>query len=383
MSKEKEEYFTELKDGELAIRTFSQNGSIVPEEGKDPKKYVTALVETSNGKQLCLKTLDINGGGGGGEQNIKAYHAPSATLDATLAIVIPNVDAVKEEGLYNVDYTVENEGTTLNANCILSVGTVSASGVVAQVDQTMIIGLNGSYVYLNRSYTGGQWSAWSGKNIPVELMKCLQNTATGANALTILGNATTKMYAVNIGIGSTASGSNGSIAIGRSATASGERGIAIGSGNAYTNSAYSQGYNSIAIGSSAQAQANDTIQLGNGTNAVAKQFQVYTYPMLDGNTGKIPNERLRLTVADTSSTSATIANVEGGKDYTFSQALTALSITAITSSFVEANIYFTADTGIAVTLPANTPTIGDFTFTAGKSYVISIQNGIAVRGELN
>lgn len=91
----------------------------------------------------------------------------------------------------------------------------------------------------------------------------------------------------------------------------------------------------------------------------------------------------RVTVADTTSTSATIANVEGGKDYTFTNALTALSITAITSSFVEANIYFTADTGIAVTLPANTPTIGDFTFTAGNSYVISICNGIAVRGELN
>ncbi len=91
----------------------------------------------------------------------------------------------------------------------------------------------------------------------------------------------------------------------------------------------------------------------------------------------------RVTVADTSSTSATIANVEGGKDYTFTNALNALSITAITSSFVEANIYFTADTGIAVTLPANTPTIGDFTFTAGNSYVISICNGIAVRGELN
>lgn len=184
MSKEKEEYFTELKDGELAVRTLSQSGSIVPEEGKDPKKYVTALVETSSGKQLCLKTLDLNGGGGGG----------SAT-----------------------------------------------------------------------------WGSITGT----------------------LSNQT---------------------------------------------------------------------DLQNALNSKADK---------------------RVTVADTISTSATIANVEGGKDYTFSQALTALSITAITSSFVEANIYFTADTGITVTLPQDTSTIGDFTFTAGNSYVISICNGIAVRGELN
>ncbi len=398
-------------NNQLAQAVASQSGSVVWSDGE---KTGWCIVEDAQGnKQLALKVYDYNGGGGGGgEQNIKAYHAPSATLDATLAIVIPNVDAVQEEGLYNVDYTVENEGTTLNANCILSVGTVSTSGVVAQVDQTMIIGLNGSYVYLNRSYVGGQWSAWSGKNIPVELMKCLQNTATGTSSLTVAGNPSTYNSTINIGANSIISGHE-SVAIGYNSNSQGTS-VAVGV-NAQTNQsfttaigyhsecgnkggsikdaigayAYANGYCCIAIGggtskqTSANATANYAIQLGQGVNNVANQFQVYTYPMLDGGTGKIPNERLRITVADTSSTSATIANVEGGKDYTFSQALTALSITAITSSFVEANIYFTADTGIAVTLPANTPTIGDFTFTAGKSYVISIQNGIAVRGELN
>lgn len=310
-------------------------------------------------------------------QNIKSYHAPSATLDTTLAIVIPNVDAVQEDGLYNVDYVVENEGTVLNANCILSVGTVNVSDTVVQVDQTMVIGLNGSYVYLNRNYIGGQWSAWSGKNIPVELLKCLQNKATGTNALTILGNATNKTNSINIGNSTSASAANSTI-IGASAS-SGTSGGATSIGA----SSQAEGGQSVAVGYLARATSQESIQLGTGTNSVYKQFQVYTYPMLDGNTGKIPNERLRITVANTSSTSATIANIEGGKDYTFSQALTALTITAITSSFIEANIYFTADTGIAVTLPQGTNTIGDFTFTAGKSYVISILNGIAVRGELN
>lgn len=358
--------------------------------------------------------------GGGGEQNIKAYHAPSATLDATLAIVIPNVDAVQEEGLYNVDYTVENEGITLNANCILSVGTVSASGVVAQVDQTMVIGLNGSYVYLNRSYVGGQWSAWSGKNIPVELMKCLQNTATGSGSVSILTNTTSASNIVAINANTNNGINNGDVVIGKycytsstgdnynrvvvgnNSSAVGNRSIAIGNqcsaiGNqngCISIGAYSKTKgdgNAIAIGTGtssstnqhAEAKASNSIQLGIGQNNVANQFQVYSFPMLDGNTGKIPNERLRITVADTSSTNATITNVEGGRDYTFSQALTALSITAITPSFVDANIYFTADTGITVTLPQGTNTIGDFTFTAGKSYVISICNGIAVRGELN
>ena len=48
----------------------------------------------------------------------------------------------------------------------------------------------------------------------------------------------------------------------------------------------------VAIGYKAEAHADQAIQLGEGTNTTEKTLQVYDYPLLDGNTGKIPNERL-------------------------------------------------------------------------------------------
>lgn len=390
---------------------------------------------------------DSGSGGGGGTQNIKAYHAPSATLDATLGVPIPNVDAVTEQGLYNVDYSFESDGATITSNALLEVSETSMSGVSA-LTQNLLINVGTELVYCTRNYVGGTFTSWEGKNIPVELAKGLQNSATGTNSVAILTNGTTTSndrsviinphnvqetkaneqtivgdinygslarqgitalgyhaipyQAYSIAIGHTSyAGGTGAVSIGYNNytsfgvgigqyVQSGNVSIAIGSGVSASKKVISNAFKAIAIGVlgssdtvGCEANANEAIQLGSGVNGVAKQFQVYEYPMLDGNTGKIPNERLRIEVADTSSTSATIANVEGGRDYTFTNALTALSITAITSSFVEANIYFTADTGITVTLPQGTNTIGDFTFTAGKSYVISIQNGIAVRGELN
>lgn len=58
-----EKYFTKLVDGDLAVKTLVQSGSIIPEDKKDPKRYVTALVQTENGKELCIKTVDVNGSG--------------------------------------------------------------------------------------------------------------------------------------------------------------------------------------------------------------------------------------------------------------------------------------------------------------------------------
>lgn len=53
---ENSERFTEVIDGEQVVRTFSQNGAIIPEEAKDPSKYFTALVNTPEGPQMCVKT---------------------------------------------------------------------------------------------------------------------------------------------------------------------------------------------------------------------------------------------------------------------------------------------------------------------------------------
>lgn len=60
----------------------------------------------------------------------------------------------------------------------------------------------------------------------------------------------------------------------------------------YTNA----GRQGIAIGLNAFASADESIQLGLGTNTHEKTFQLWTYQLLDGNTGKVPDERLNDTV---------------------------------------------------------------------------------------
>lgn len=60
-----EKYFTKLVDGQLSVATVAQSGEIIPEESRPGEKYTTALVQTDDGPQLCVKTFDLNGGGGG------------------------------------------------------------------------------------------------------------------------------------------------------------------------------------------------------------------------------------------------------------------------------------------------------------------------------
>ena len=53
---------TVLKDGQLAVATVAQTGDLIT--GPSPIE-TTALVQTDDGPQLCVKTYSIGGGGGG------------------------------------------------------------------------------------------------------------------------------------------------------------------------------------------------------------------------------------------------------------------------------------------------------------------------------
>lgn len=89
-------------------------------------------------------------------------------------------------------------------------------------------------------------------------------------------------------------------------------------------------------------------------------------------------------VADTSSTSATITSVAGNTRYTFSEALTALTLTAVVDSNLESEIQFTTDAGgCTLTVPNTLKWIGSNTISASKEYIISIKNNIAVLGEIS
>lgn len=138
--------------------------------------------------------------------------------------------------------------------------------------------------------------------------EALQNTATGSNALTILGTASTYDNATNIGKSTTAS--VGGTALGMGAAA-GYGATAIGMSSAASATA------GIALGYNAKATANYAYQIGNGTNNEANSLYVSTSNSdnwkLLGSDGYIPNARLNL---DTAPTSASGNAITSGAVYT-------------------------------------------------------------------
>lgn len=109
----------------------------------------------------------------------------------------------------------------------------------------------------------------------------------GSIVLAFESNPTTNVYTVQIGeyTGQKTSGAYG-VMIGYSADANNSA-VAVG------NNAQANSIRSIAIGQGAIVNANyeDAIQLGHGTNSETKSLQVWDYKLLNGN-GLVPNERL-------------------------------------------------------------------------------------------
>lgn len=153
---------------------------------------------------------------------------------------------------------------TINNTSLLGSGNISIP--IVTVDQT---------------FDGTSANAQSG--VAINGAGFLKNTATGSNALTILGNVSSQSGAVNIGYGSNGTGQDG-VAIGQYASAS----------NAM----------SIAVGSGASALGGSAIQIGAGTNSTANTLSVglgnnNNYQLLDA-TGLIPDARLSSNIARTS-----------------------------------------------------------------------------------
>ena len=109
---------------------------------------------------------------------------------------------------------------------------------------------------------------------------CIGGSGQG-NSATAIGNGASANHGTAIGSGTNASA----------------KAIVLGAGNG-SSTVIATAPRAIVIGVVAatgdvcEATANEAIQLGNGSNANAKTFQVYTYQLLDGNTGLIPPERL-------------------------------------------------------------------------------------------
>lgn len=150
--------------------------------------------------------------------------------------------------------------------------------------------------------------------------KLIKNTATHSQSLTINGTASTQTQSINIGTNSAVS-SNLSVAMGFDAQATKSGTTTIGYGSRAT------GTGSIAYGYFAKATGNYAIQLGYGTNSTASTLAVgfnnTNYQLLDGTTGKIPNDRLNIDSAPTQDSANAVSS--GGM-------FTALANYALTSS---------------------------------------------------
>lgn len=218
----------------------------------------------------------------------------------------------------------------------------------------------------------------------------LQNTATGSNSVTILGAPATAPYSVNIGLGSqvidnssvaigTSAKSNGSVAIGTQANAAAYSSIAIGV------FAWGSQKKAISLGDSAFCTGEESIQIGTGTNSTAKTFQVYTYQLLDGNTGLIPTDRMARVVE------LTTTSVELASDTIYNGAELA-SVTFTLPSTVPANftaqLNFTSGTTpttftapATITFEGNDCSNGVFTPLASKRYSVMVySDGVNVIG---
>lgn len=129
----------------------------------------------------------------------------------------------------------------------------------------------------------------------------LENTATGTDALTIAGTASTTAQAHNVGesssaaiygasFGYSAQAATAGTAIGTNASA-GNYGTAIGSSNGSSVNTVASGSSSIAVGYNAKATAANAIQIGTGTNSTAGTTKIKDFEILDA-TGVIPSARI-------------------------------------------------------------------------------------------
>lgn len=138
----------------------------------------------------------------------------------------------------------------------------------------------GGSITVDQTYDATSSNAQSGTAVAEALLTIsggLENTATGTNSLTILGTATNTNNSVNIGYGSSVSDDN-----------------------------------SIALGYGATSTSSSEFVVGFGFNRITP----ISYKLLDGATGKIPNDRINVDVNPTQNstnfvTSGTIYNVLG------------------------------------------------------------------------
>lgn len=111
-----------LKDGQLAVATAPQNGTIISDASAVD---ATALVQTDNGPQLCVKTVEVGEGGGGGGGTVDQTYDPTSTNaqsgTAVAEAVAPALKNQAQTGTYSVNILGDNNYASGNCATVLGI----------------------------------------------------------------------------------------------------------------------------------------------------------------------------------------------------------------------------------------------------------------------
>ena len=182
---------------------------------------------------------------------------------------IENVGIKKGDTLISKEYSIFN-GTNGITNG--SSGLVTAP---SNSDANKFLNSDGTWqsITVDQTYNALSTNAQSG--VAINTARFLENNNPNDNGLTILSTSTSATYTNSVVIGYSATGVRNSVSVG-----------------SYTLT----NPNSISLGHYARASSTGSIQIGYGTgtaNTFSVGFSEYdNYQLLDGTTGKIPNERI-------------------------------------------------------------------------------------------
>lgn len=123
---------------------------------------------------------------------------------------------------------------------------------------------------------------------------------------------------------------------------------------------------------------NDITGINNEITAVQNEIgnvQQQIYALETSLTGKA--DKMQLVSANT-----TLTSLAANTYYVFSAPVVSLNIATVETSLDEIVLQFTAEDGVSISFPASLSWVGEPSFEAGKTYLISIVNNIAVAAEV-
>ena len=237
------------------------------------------------GEQGIQGIQGVPGQNGQDGQNGADGYSPTATVTQSGDITTISITDKNGTTTESIDLSDKQDllvsGTnikTINNQSLLGSGNITIEGGGGAVDQT---------------FDGTSTNAQSG--VAIKNAKFIQNTATGAGSLTLLGSPSIYGSSINIGESSSVNAQQ-TVAIGNLSNAYSTKSTALGVRSG------ADGTYSIAIGYQAYTyMANSAIQLGYGENSIANTLSIgfynndtthYNWQLLDGTTGLIPSDRI-------------------------------------------------------------------------------------------